>query len=119
MDMTSMERSRKLAVARQQFRTSTGKVQYGSREQNTDERRYMPYWANYLFRTFLTLFLLLCFYLYGVSDSGKRQEIVKAIRENVNSNPSILEACETYSKVDYQDAYEKMVEYAKSVWGKK
>lgn len=113
------ERSRKLAVARQQFQSGRVLEHSFVKEAAPETKKYMPYWANYLLRTFVTLFLLLGFYLYGVVDAKNVDNIAKVMRENFNSNPTIWAACETYSQVDYRDACEKMIEYAKGVFQNK
>ncbi len=111
------DRKRRLQEARAGFNSGRiYRVKSMDRPVKDSSNESMPYLSGYLLRTFITLFLLICLYLYGMSDRPQQQKLVTYIKENVNNNSNLKEAYAAYSNVDYQDACEKMWEYAKGIF---
>jgi hypothetical protein len=111
-------RTERLQQARSQFNQTNRRSHYTytlRSAESSQENSRMPYFANYILRTILVLFALLGLYLYGVNDADKQNRVIEMIRSNVNNNSSLSEAYTTYSQVDYKEAYEQMLSYAKGL----
>lgn len=80
----------------------------------TEERTFMPYWANYLLRTFLVLFLLLVFYLFGICNPDGQKQMKEYVRGEFYHNASLTEAYHTYKDVDYEDMMKQLSTYVKA-----
>ena len=79
-----------------------------------EERKFMPYWANYLLRTFIVLFLLLAFYLFGICNPKGQKQIKDYVKSEFYRNASLTEAYQTYKDVDYEDMMKQLSTYVKA-----
>lgn len=77
-------------------------------------RQSLPYWANYLLRTFVVLFLLLFFYLFGLCNPKGQQQIKEYVKAEFHNNASLSEAYDTYRAVDYEDMLAQLRTYVKA-----
>ena len=91
----------------------TSYIPYNAREQER-QRQPPPYWANYLLRTFIVLFLLLAFYLFGLCNPKGQRQIKDYVRNEFYHNASLTEAYHTYKNVDYGDMMKQLSTYVKA-----
>lgn len=90
----------------------TGYVPYSEQDRER-QRQPLPYWAHYLLRTFVVLFLLLAFYLFGLCNPKGQKQIKEYVRSEFYHNASITEAYHTYKDVDYGDMMKQLSAYVK------